>query len=67
MASPRPPSAPHGKTTDLLNKPLKLELEGLLRDAGEAPLCWPALLWFFSFVGYFGGCVGRKARVEAIS
>lgn len=56
MASPRPPSAPHGRTTDLLNKQLKLELEGLLCDAGEAPLCWPALLWFF-LCRLFWGCV----------
>lgn len=68
MGSLRPPSAPLGnrKTTDLLNKQLKQELQGGLPDAGEAPLGWPALLRCFSFVGYFGG-VGHKARVEARS
>lgn len=68
MGSLRPPSAPLGnrKTTDLLNKQLKQELQGGLPDAGEVPLGWPALLRCFSFVGYFGG-VGRKARVEARS
>lgn len=68
VGSLRPPSAPLGnrKTTDLLNKQLKQELQGGLPDAGEVPLGWPALLKCFSFVGYFGG-VGRKARVEARS
>lgn len=59
MGAPRPPPASLGnrETTDLLNKQLKLELQGLLPEAGEAPLSWPALLGF-PFVGYFGGvCV----------
>lgn len=55
-----PASPGNGERTDLLNKQLKLELQGALTEAGEAPLGWPALLRF-PFVGYFGGVCGSQS------